>query len=165
MDFTAGQKLTATRLNQVLQARCHAYQIVAQTLTTGVAAAITFTAEAYDPFEFHSTSSNTSRITPNIAGTYRVIGQAAFAGNTTGDRTAHVRKNGSGVDSMPYGAARAMQGTGLAAGIAHAFGTVSLNGTTDYVELWASQNSGGNLNTEYSSGFTNSFLIVERIGD
>ncbi len=66
---------------------------------------------------------------------------------------------------MPYGAARAMQGTGLAAGIAHAFGTVSLNGTTDYVELWASQNSGGNLNTEYSSGFTNSFLIVERIGD
>lgn len=166
MDFASGDEPTATKLNNVLQSRCHAYQTTPQTLTTSVSAAVTFDSEAYDPKGFHSTSVNTSRITPNVAGTYRVTGQCAYATNTTGDRGAHVRKNGAAIDSMAYGGAPAMNGTGLLAGIAHCFGTASMNGTTDYFELYATQNSGGNLNTFYAgAGLTNSYLIVERIGD
>lgn len=165
MDFSAGQKLTATRLNQVLQARCHAYQTTTQTITTGTITAITFNAEAYDPFGFHSTSSNTSRITPNIAGTYAVFGQVCWAANTTGDRTAQIYKNGAGVDTLPYSGQRAMAGTGLSFGFSHCQGTVSMNGTTDYLELTGTHDKGSNLDTAYTSGGSNSFLIVERIGD
>lgn len=165
MDFTAGQKLTATRLNQVLQARCHVYQIVTQTVTTGTITPITFTAEAYDPFGFHSTSVNTDRITPTIAGTYKAWGQVCWVANTTGDRAAQIYKNGAGVDTLPYHGVRALAGTGLSFGFSWAQGTVSLNGTTDYVTLTGTHNVGSNLNTAYSAGGSNSCLILERIGD
>lgn len=166
MDWASGEKPTATKLNNILQSRCHVYQTTPQTLTTAVSAAVTFDAEAYDPKGFHSTSVNTARVTPIVAGTYKVFGQCAYATNTTGDRGAHVKKNGTGIDSLAYGGAPAMNGTALLAGIAHCSGTVSMNGTTDYLELYATQNSGGNLNTFYvGAGLTTSYLIVERIGD
>lgn len=165
MDWAAGEEPTATKLNRILQGRCHAYQITTQSLANMTWSVITFTAEAYDPWGFHSTSVNTSRITPVFAGTYKVLGQVAYAPNTAGDRAAQVRKNGLTVDSMPYGPAPALNGAGFASGVAMCFGTVSVNGTTDYLELYANQNSGGSLNTSYGSGNTNSFLIVERIGD
>ncbi len=164
MDFASGEKPTATKLNNVLQSRCHAYQTTTQSLTSGVQAAISFNAEAYDPQGFHSISVNTTRITPSVAGTYRVFGMIAYAVNSTGDRTAHVKKNGAALDTMPYGGARATS-TSLSAGCAFTSGTVSMNGTTDYLELYGIQNSGGALSTYYAASENNSYLIVERIGD
>lgn len=163
MDWASGEKPTATKLNGV-RAFCHVYQTSVQTLSNATQAAITFTSEAYDPFGWHSISVNTARVIPNIAGTYFCMGMIAYAVNSTGDRTAHIKKNGAAIDTLPYGGARATS-TSLSAGIAFAFGTVSLNGTTDYVELYGIQNSGGNLNTYYAPSENNSYLMVRRIGD
>ncbi len=165
MDFTAGEKLTASKTNNVLQARCHAYQTSTQSTTSSVIAAITFNAEAYDPFGFHSTSVNTSRITPTIPGTYKAWGQVCWAANTTGDRTAQIYKNGAGLDSLPYMGMPSLKGTGLSFGFSFCFGTAYMDGVSDYFTLHGTQNSGGSLNTAYSSAGSNSFLIVERIGD
>lgn len=165
MDWASGEKPTATKLNNVLQSRCHVYQTTTQTLTTAVQAAISFNAEAYDPKGFHSTSVNNTRVTPNVAGTYQVCAMVAFAVNATGDRTCHVKKNGAAIDTLPYSGARAAS-TSLTSGIAQVVGgTVSMNGTTDYLEVYAIQNSGGNLNTYYAAAENNSFLIIWRIGD
>jgi hypothetical protein len=165
MDFISGEKLTATKLNNVLQSRVHAYQTSTQSLSNGAWGAITMNAEAYDPNSFHSTSVNTARCTPTVAGRYKCFGMVAFAGNTTGDRAAQFRKNGAQTDELPYGPMPAMNGTGLVAGAAFAMGTVALNGTTDYVELYGIQNSGGALSTFYSALLSGSYWIIERIGD
>jgi hypothetical protein len=164
MDWASGEKPTATKLNGI-RAYCHVYQTSVQTLTTAVQAVINFQSEAYDPFGWHSTSLNIARVIPNIPGTYSVKGMVAYAVNATGDRTAHIKKNGAALDSMPYGGQRASS-TSLASGMAYAMGgTVAMNGTTDYLELYGIQNSGGNLNTYYAPSENNSFMIVKRIGD
>jgi hypothetical protein len=165
MDFISGEKLTAAKLNNVLQSTAHAYQTSTQTLTTATWTAITMNAEAYDPKGFHSTSSNTARFTPTVAGRYKCFGMVAFAGDTVGDRAAQFRKNGAQTDELPYGPMPAMNGTGLVAGAAFAMGTVALNGSTDYVELYGIHNKGSNLATFYSSLLSGSYWIIERIGD
>ena len=165
MAFAAGQKITAAALNAVMfPPKAHAYQLVVQTLTTSVSAPITMTGEFFDTAGNHSTAVNTSRFTCSVAGTYKCYGQVAYDVNIVGDRAAHFRKNNVAIDSLPYGGAPAMNGTGLLAGIAQAGGSVALI-VGDYVELFGTQNSGGNLNTFYSAGGTNSFWIIERIGD
>lgn len=164
MDFISGEKLTAAKLNNVLQSRCHAHQTTTQTLTTNVSTPITFNAESYDPKSFHSTSVNTARITPTVAGTYKVFGLVAYAPNATGKRVAHPKKNGGSIDSLPFSGVGGNSNT-FSPDCAIASGTVSMNGTTDYLELHGNQNTGGNLDTHYSSGGSNSYFIVERIGD
>jgi hypothetical protein len=164
MDWASGEKPTATKLNGI-RAICHVYQTSVQSLANASQAAINFQSEAYDPFGWHSTSVNIARVIPNIAGTYHVSGMIAYAVNSTGDRTAHIKKNGAALDSMAYGGQRA-SATSLASGMAYvAGGTVSMNGTTDYVELYGIQNSGGSLNTYYAPSENNSWMIVRRIGD
>lgn len=165
MTFLAGEDLTADDLNTFINPPLLvAQQIVVQTLTTATWAAITMTSETIDSLNGHSTSVNPSRYTPNISGYYQVDAQAAFAGSTAGDRGAQIRKNGSTVDGAHYGAQRAMAGTGSFSGIASCKAVVFLNGTTDYIELFAYQDSGGNLDTYYSAGFTASYMIAKRIG-
>lgn len=165
MDFISGEKLTASKLNNVHQSVTHAYQTSTQTIATLTWTAVTMNAEQYDPKSYHSTASNTARFTPTVAGEYQCFGMVAFDVSTTGDRAAQFRKNGAQVDSLPYGGAAAANGTGLIGGIAFAGGTVNLNGTTDYVELYALQNTGGNLATFYSVGLTHSYWVIRRIGD
>lgn len=119
-------------------------QTVAQTLTTGVYAAITLDAEDVDSANGHSTSSNTSRYTAVYAGWAEVNPSASFAGNVTGRRLCKLRVNGStdvsGSDVVMF------------AGITN---TLKVTGPTmkvflnvgEYIEAMAAQESGGNLNT------------------
>lgn len=166
MDWASGEEPTATKLNNVLQSVTHAYQTSVQTLANVTWTAITMNAEQYDPNGFHSTSSNTSRFTPTVAGEYYCHGMVAFANSTAGDRVAQFWKNGVQVDSLPFGGAAAANGTGLMGGIAFAMGTVHLNGTTDYVELMGIHSHGGNLNTDYFGvGLSHSLWVIRRIGD
>lgn len=164
MAFLAGENLTAAALNAVTDPPLlFAYQIVTQTLLSTTWSAITMTAEVIDTISGHSLTTNTSRYTPTVAGTYEVYGQVAFAISSAGDRGAQFRKNGATTDGLQYGAARAISGGGLA-GIAVTSGVVSLNGTTDYIELYGTQDSGGALDTFYAAGFTTSFMQIRRIG-
>lgn len=157
--FSAGRYVTAAQLNS--KPYVHAYQGSAQTLTTGTWGEITMGSEVVDTNSFHSTSSNTARCTPTIAGWYRCYGLVLFTGDTTGDRAAQFRKNGSQVAELPYGPMPSMKGTGLVGGAAIAAGTVSCNGTTDYISLWGIHNKGSNLDTLVTAGIANSFWIIE----
>lgn len=162
--FAAGEKITAARLNLIADPPLLvAQQIVVQTLANITWAAITMTGETIDSLNGHSTSTNPSRYTPSTAGYYEVEGQVAFAASTAGDRGAQIRKNGATIDGAHYGAQRAMAGVGSFSGIARCGAVVFLNGTTDYIELYGYQDSGGNLNTYYTAGFTASYMKVKRI--
>ncbi|MES2211025.1 MAG: hypothetical protein V4515_12735 [Chloroflexota bacterium] len=122
-------------------------QIVAQTLTTGVAAALTFTASDVDQDYLggtgHSNSVNTSRYTANFSGWYQVSGQASYVANATGRRGALWAVNGTPIASgQLIGPATAASDIEFGARVKFVY----LN-AGDYAELLGFQESGGNLAT------------------
>ena len=116
---------------------------------------VTWDTEAYDTDSFHSTVTNTSRMTipTGKGGKYIVTSKFRWDTNTTGNRSVTFYVNGTGVD-----------GTNIAGNYASPFQvyTAVLNVSAgDYVEVYAFQDSGGtrtlNLNQNQSK-FTISYL-------
>lgn len=138
-------------------------QQASQSCANAANTAVTFGAgsEEIDTHGFHDTSVNTARITPTKAGRYRVKGTVNMAAqNTVSLLTAFIGKNGASV--QPF--SRSKPGTVSTSTVAHdAEAIVELNGTTDYVELYVNQTSGGALSTQASGG-VNSVLELEYIG-
>ena len=84
---------------------------------------------------------NVGRFTPTEPGVYFVSASVEFAANTTGVRWCRVYKN----DTVEvHGAVHNAAATGASDCVVVGF--VEMNGTTDYIEIWMYQNSGGNLN-------------------
>lgn len=100
-----------------------AYATTATSLTAGVFTKITFNVEEYD------TNSNfaSSRFTPTVAGYYQISGGVGVATTPTSIYTV-VYKNGSAYNGQYTSA------TTLQAGVST---LVYLNGSSDYVELYA----------------------------
>jgi hypothetical protein len=98
------------------------------------------TASCYD-------ASTNYRFTPNVAGHYIVTGGFTING-TSGVSTVHIYKNGTVFKT----------GSQIDNNISYNQATVSaivyLNGSTDYIELWGYQGSGGTL-TAYTGGTPN----------
>lgn len=140
------------------------HQATTQTLANVTFTAINMDAETEDsPLNWHSTTVNNSRITPQIAGEYEVIGYYSCAVNNTGDRAAQIRKNGSSTGASPrtpYAAVPSPKSNQVAGGVM-CFGYVEMNGTTDYVELMGFQDSGGNLDTFANADGTRSWMQME----
>jgi hypothetical protein len=124
------------------------------TIANATFTAVAFSAEKYDTDNFHSTSTNTSRITipSGKAGKYLITGKLNFNSNATGYRQIAIYKNGS---SLSYNAFAVVNGNVTGVTI------VSLDSLAegDYLELFGYQTSGGNLNTESGSTAT-SFGVV-----
>ena len=120
---------------------CAVYSSATQSLTNNVLTALTWDTETYDTNGFHSTSSNTSRITipSGYDGKYRIGGLVSFHPNGTGRRELQLYKNGA---ALSYG--NTVIGNG-----SEFIGTYMDWSTTlvagDYVELYALQSSGGAL--------------------
>jgi hypothetical protein len=97
-----------------------------------------------DTHGWHSTSVNTSRITPNKAGWIRFSATVPWAVNATNRRGVAIDVNGT---NRRYG--NMILATATASQNVYAVGTwtLSFNGSTDYAELVAYQNSGGALDT------------------
>ena len=108
-----------------------AYQTTAQTLSSATLTKITFDTEEFD------TNNNfaSSRFTPNVAGYYLVSGHAQPNGSYTAGIQA-IYKNGS---VYRYGSYNA-NATGVAQPSMSCL--VYCNGTTDYVEFYASFTTG-----------------------
>lgn len=129
--------------------RFKGYASTAQSLATGTTdIAITLDTEDYDSDNGHSTSTNTSRYTIQVAGTYLILGTLAFATNATGNRKVGINVNG----------ANARGGTSQSPGFAGnswcaCVATEQVLAVGDYVELAAWQTSGGNLSTGAATGF------------
>lgn len=121
------------------------------TLTSGVSTALTFNTERFDRWGMHSTSSNTSRITATVAGMYHVGGCARFAANSTGSRSLLIRLNGTSIIAFH-------REQSLASGVTVvAISTLIDLDVGDYVELEATQDSGGNLDVDSTSSYSPTF--------
>jgi hypothetical protein len=125
--------------------------------TSGTAYTIGASGAAYtellDRSSWHDASTNPTRITPNIAGYYRVTSGASWATNTTGVRQVTVLKNGTAYNLGTFGniigaASNSMQTSTT--------GIIAMNGSTDYLEQQVAQTSGGSLT--YSTQFNVEFV-------
>jgi hypothetical protein len=130
-----------------------------QTLTTGTWTAITQDSEGVDTVNGHSTVTNTSRYTPTISGWFRTLTVVSYSANATGVRGARTMRNGAGVDTCPYDM-RANSGAGDIS-TPRATGEIFCNGTTDYLEPYGYQASGGNLATSYTSNFVGCLFVAQ----
>jgi len=93
--------------------------------------------EVSDTLGWHSAVSNTDRITPNVAGLYRVTNNNNFGAGTTGYRRAVINVNGSLISAS---ATLALYAPGVSA-----TAVVSLNGTTDYITCTTYQDQGSSV--------------------
>ena len=130
------------------------YQASSQSAANATWVSVAMDTETLDSDGGHSTVTNNSRYTPTVPGTYLVIGTAAFAGSATTQRAARLGMNGSTI----IGAAVA-GGSGAAWWCATAMDLVVCNGTTDYVELQARQDSGGTLSTYTGTDFNSALRV------
>lgn len=119
-------------------------------LANNTTVTLTWNQEDFDSDGYHSTSTNTSRITvpAGKAGKYLVTSKVQYTSNTSGRRIVQITKNGANAwdfEQTPGGADLQLQGVAI---IDLAVG--------DYVETTAWQNSGTSLqaqnaNTRYSA--------------
>ena len=111
-------------------------------LTNNTDTTLTFNTENYDTDSYHSTSSNTSRLTVPSAGKYLITANVGFAANATGYRFAKIQKNGT-TNVSSIGTNAAPNGTFDT----HINNSVVVDAAaSDYFEIIVFQNSGGALN-------------------
>jgi len=166
MAYTAGQRITAALLNQqAVPPMAQLYQTVAQTLTTSVFAPISMGAAAIDTVGGWN-ATNPTRYTSQLAGTYQLSGQIAYAPNATGVRDSRIYKNGATL--MPL--CQAIENA-VSAGQHNLVVPTTLvhMEVGDYVEIWAYQSSGGSLATVYNgvnntSGMNVLYVSTDRSG-
>lgn len=142
---------------------CRLIQQAAQSFTSGATTALTFGAgsEEVDTHGFHDTASNTARITPTVAGWYTFRGTYVTSAipATIQNRSVQFRKNGATLIA-PAGRDNASIASVTASLSTAAF--VLMNGSSDYMELTASQaNSGAAaVNTSIATQLTSVFECV-----
>jgi hypothetical protein len=120
---------------------CSLSKSASQTLSNATSTLITWDVEAIDTDAFHSTSSNTSRITipSGKGGKYLVIATVTWAANNTGLRSYTLDKNGTSVTQINN--ANPSATTQISQQDHHIIDLA----VGDYIELSGYQNSGGNL--------------------
>jgi hypothetical protein len=121
---------------------CSIYQSASGTnITNNTATNLNFDSEFFDTNGFHSTSTNTDRITipTGYAGKYLVTYSVRFDTNATGARNTWINKNGTNI-------VEAISLFGSSANQTTCFRSVIIDLTQgDYLTFTVSQNSGGNL--------------------
>jgi hypothetical protein len=122
--------------------------------------ALTFNTEISDPQGFHSTSSNTSRLTVPTdagiyAGLYLVVGAAEFAANATGFRSLSILANGSAIV-----ASVTETGPTTASNTRICVSAILTLNEGNYVELTAYQTSGAALNVVAQNQWSPRFSIA-----
>jgi hypothetical protein len=134
---------------------CSVYKSANQSISNTTTTAITFDTELKDTDGFHSTSSNTSRMTipSGKAGLYLITGQINFASNASGYRSGEVHKNGSLVAQAFVLAP--VTGGWTGGSVSHIIELA----VGDYVELIAWQSSGGSLNVNGGATYGAAFQI------
>jgi len=116
-----------------------AYSLVAQSFANSTFTKVALATKLFDTASAFDNVTN-NRFQPLVSGYYQINGQINFVGASAGYVQAAIYKNGA---QYSPGSACANNtstgGSGLVADV------VYLNGSTDYVELWGWQNSGGAL--------------------
>ncbi len=112
-----------------------------QTLSNNTETVLTFDSERFDTDNYHSTTTNTSRLTvpSGKAGYYLITANAAWNLNATGERYLGIRRNGT---SIHYGPSVPGSSSIYVSSQLTAIWNLSVG---DYIEFFGYQNSGGNL--------------------
>lgn len=98
--------------------------------------AITFNSERYDADNFHSTSSNTSKLTAPATGYYHIGGNVYWDSNLTGARDLYIKFNGTTIIAIQHG-------PGNPADMQQNVSCDYFLNVGEYVELFTYQDSGG----------------------
>jgi hypothetical protein len=119
---------------------CRVTNSIDQSIANATRTIITFDTESFDTDGFHSTSTNTGRMTipSGKAGKYLVTGNVTFATNSSGAREIYLFKNGS-FYSQVFAVATSAGSSG------NAIPDIVSLAVGDYVELRVEQSSGGSL--------------------
>jgi len=115
-----------------------AYATVAQSILDNTWVSLNLDTEQFDNYGGHSTSTNTSRYTCQVAGIYQVTGIASYASNGTGNRAVRLTLNGNAVAGSFVKVPAAIPSASAAV---HTSALVAL-AVGDYIEVQANQNSG-----------------------
>jgi len=136
------------------------YDSTNQAISNGVTTALTFNAEYFDTNGYHSTSTNTSRLTvpTGKAGYYLITAQGTFAKNATGGRSIVFYKNGA---YLRYSADIAGSSSFY---VGNEMTVVYNLAEADYIELFCYQNSGGSLNFDKTEGGGQFHFSMEYLG-
>lgn len=157
-DSTAATGLAwATPTSTPTFVGCFVYGSANQSIPNGTVNIVPFGNEAFDSDNFHSTTTNNSRITipTGKGGKYLVTGQIYYQGNVTGYRQIRITKNGTAIqfyNQTPLSADDTNNGSWL----------LSL-AQGDYLELGTVQTSGSTL-TLYNTSQSETFLSVSYQG-
>ena len=138
---------------------CSVYKSTPQTINNTTNTTLTFNSEEFDTDGFHSTTTNTGRITipTGKGGKYLVIGQIHYAPNATGGRSLDLYKNGlTDVYQINYPTSSSTYDTGMS------FSVIRDLVAGDYLELKTYQNSGGTL--DVIAGINDGRFQVQYLG-
>lgn len=125
---------------------CAVFDDSSTTVSNTTFTALAMDSEIFDVGGYHSTSSNTSRITipSGKGGYYFVYAYLTVQSNSTGERLLRIYKNGAFVDANGDPKIGVTTNGRPALSIA----TLMNLSAGDYIEVYVYQNSGGNLNFE-----------------
>lgn len=137
---TVGQTITINKTTGYAEARNTATQAIPNTTLTRVQ----FTTVDASSGVTVDTTTNIGRATPTVAGWYRVTSSTSFGTVlAAGEALLEVMKNGSAI----HGSTQVVGGTGTGLGTGDRLtvtsSNIQCNGTTDFIEVWVSQSSGG----------------------
>lgn len=118
-----------------------AFSSTSLSLTNVTPTVVPLASESYDTDAMHDTATNTSRITFATAGVYLIVAEQTYDINATGARDGYITLNGT---------TRIAETTVISAGAA-TFTQLQITAVysfsaSDYIEMFAYQNSGGSLN-------------------
>lgn len=141
-------------MNYLYGANARVYNSTDISLTTSTTTLFTFNSERQDTGSFHSTSSNTGRLTVTTAGMYLIGFTGVFASNATGFREIWFQVNGA--------TRIADLGMPAISGLSNRMSLVTLYqmAAADYVEVYGYQTSGGNLAMSALGNYSPEFWIV-----
>ena len=130
------------------------YKTATQTCTNGANTILTWENEYLDTDSFHSTVTNTSRITipAGKGGKYMVVCQTNFTTDTTSTQTFSIFKNGAMIVTNRYGNSRWYSRS-------LAVSTVVDLVATDYIEINMNVSGGSNLATEEFGTWCYAYLL------
>ena len=133
---------------------CRLTKSANQSINNATETAITWNQEDFDTDGFHSTTSNTSRITipSNKNGKYLFVASNGWGVNSTGQRNNYLKKNGSTINTYSYFPAMASGGTYFTA-----TWLVDL-AVGDYIELFGYHSAGTSIDFMSDTYFACQFL-------
>lgn len=121
-----------------------AYSNVSQNITTSSITKLAFQVKEWDTASCYDNTTN-YRFTPTVAGYYQVNAQSTWNGGSSGQTILFLYKNGTRFKDGPW---IPITSSGVGPSLS---ALVYCNGSTDYLEIWVWQSSGGTLGTSLTA--------------